>query len=82
MSNPVEDFCEWVRSNSNNLASILNNLGDQGTYSDIGTSDSLVNQTQIPINGLQVFVLVLATALAGMMLQSKLCTKRDTMCFR
>jgi len=58
MANPWNDICEWVRSQSSNMADIVNSLGSQNQMSDIGTGDTLEVQTQFsPVNIFLVMLL-------------------------
>eukprot|EP00428_Durinskia_dybowskii_P074196 CAMPEP_0170393578 /NCGR_PEP_ID=MMETSP0117_2-20130122/20801_1 /TAXON_ID=400756 /ORGANISM="Durinskia baltica, Strain CSIRO CS-38" /LENGTH=60 /DNA_ID=CAMNT_0010649793 /DNA_START=104 /DNA_END=283 /DNA_ORIENTATION=- len=57
MSSPWECVCEFIRSQSANLQSVLQSLGNQNTISDIDAGDSL--QLSSGINPLHMFMFLL-----------------------
>ena len=72
MSNPWDNLCEWMRSNSANLGSVLNNLSNQGTYSDIGTGGGqLLPANTTPVSMTQVFVMLLMVVWGYTVVQSR-----------
>mmetsp|Transcript_41776 Transcript_41776/g.100278 ORF Transcript_41776/g.100278 Transcript_41776/m.100278 type:complete len:97 (+) Transcript_41776:95-385(+) len=57
MSNPWDMVCEWVRSQSANMADVMENLQAQDTISDIGQADEL--QLQSGVSPLHLFMFAL-----------------------
>ena len=76
--NPWNDLCEWMRVNSANLGSVLNNLSNQGTYSDIGTNaGQLLPANSAPVSIIQVFVVLLLLVWGYTVVQSRRNQARD-----
>ena len=77
MSNPWDNICEWMRSHGDNIAGVLNNLANQGTYSDIGSPDQLSIQPSNPFSMTQGLILGLVLVWAALLFQSRHNHARD-----
>eukprot|EP00418_Pyrodinium_bahamense_P092245 CAMPEP_0179043776 /NCGR_PEP_ID=MMETSP0796-20121207/17336_1 /TAXON_ID=73915 /ORGANISM="Pyrodinium bahamense, Strain pbaha01" /LENGTH=118 /DNA_ID=CAMNT_0020740161 /DNA_START=77 /DNA_END=433 /DNA_ORIENTATION=+ len=58
MASPWECVCEFIRSQSANLQNVLQSLGNQQTFSDIDTSDTLTLNSGISPLHLFMFLLL------------------------